>query len=117
MRRSLVGLLFLAALLFVGAPIFANAQTAGMGIRYTGTPVVFTCASSGSAAQSIPAGTYRVIVQTEALNVCYAATCATGGIPYQNNTREWVTFDVATSVACNSTNGTGKLTYVKTIPW
>lgn len=116
MRKILVGLFILAALLFTGMP-FSSAEAQSTGIRYTGTNVSFTCLSSGSAAQSVPAGTYRVIVQGEALNVCYAATCATGGIPYQNNTREYVTFDVATQVACNSTNGSGKLTYSKLIPW
>lgn len=117
MRKFLLGLIALASLLFVLAPVLANAQTTAAGIRYSGTVVSFTCSSNGSAAQTLQPGMYRVVTQGEALGVCYAATCASGGIPYQNNTREFVAFDVATQVACNSTNGLGKITYAKVIPW
>lgn len=49
----------------------------------TNTRFEFTdCASGGSASQSLTAGTYLMRVTGEDVNVCYAATCVTGGEKY-----------------------------------
>lgn len=39
-----------------------------------------TCTAGGGASASIPGGYYEIHVSGETANVCYAATCASGGM-------------------------------------
>lgn len=78
----------------------------------TTAPKTFTdCASGGSAAQTIPAGSTLMRTTTETVWLCFAnsaSTCVTGGQAFPAGTV--ILIDIAsnqTSVSCRSVSSTG----------
>ncbi len=88
------------------------------GIALTSTLVTFTdCSSSGSSAQTVPAGTYLLTVTDEAVWLCQAdsaSTCATLGTKLPSGTVMLYTVGRGgASVSCRSTGSTGDLNLTK----
>lgn len=102
-------LLLLAALFLVALPVVALAGGVPL---HTGVRFEFTdCASGGSAAQTVTAGTYLLRVTDSDAFICFAAsgaTCASGGEKFPMGTVMLLEVKAGLpSLACRSSGSSG----------
>jgi len=89
--------------------LLASVALAAAGVSLTpSTRFEFTdCASGGSSAQTVTAGTYLLRVTDENTFICYAATCAAGGEKFPMGTVMLLAFGGSQSVSCRSSASSG----------
>ncbi len=63
-----------------------------------------TCAAGGGASVAVPAGLYLLIGAGEEGRICFAGTCATGGMIVHVGTRDLVYMRRDGLASCRSTN-------------
>lgn len=99
MRKSVS----LAALGAVAALVCAlPAAASDFQLDPANTISVPTCSSGGGSSVSVTGGWYEVHVDSETANVCYAATCATGGMARRVG-NHGVSYIPSGSISCRST--------------
>lgn len=101
------------ALLVAAFVAFApNAAFASTGITLDASKQFdFTdCASGGSASQLVTEGTYLTRIITEDIWICYAATCAAGGMKFQGGTAFMLSIGRSgQTISCRSAGSTGDI--------
>lgn len=96
-------LALLLLLLVFSVPASAAPITLTTGVRFEFSD----CASGGSSAQTVQAGSYVFRLSSDAdVYVCFAATCATGGELFPAGAMMHLKVPASTSVSCRS-GGTG----------
>lgn len=104
-------LLLLLVATLSGSAVFAAGVALDTARRFEFTD----CAAGGSAAQTIPEGTYLFRVTTEDVHVCFAATCASGGEKFPAGTVMLLSISRAgSSVSCRSALATGDAIFTAT---
>lgn len=71
-------------------------------LRPAETITVPTCSSTGGTSTTLTKGYYEIHVSGETANVCYAATCATGGMERVKGNHGATHLPVDTTVSCRS---------------
>ena len=94
--------------LLLGAGALAAGVTIYPAVRYEFTD----CASGGSAAQTVAAGSYLFRVTDADTWLCFAATCASGGEKFPSGSMLLLNIPATTSVSCRS-GGTGDLIFTR----
>lgn len=87
----------------------ASGITLNPSVAYTFTD----CAAAGSTAQTVTAGSYLLVVTTEDVWVCYAATCASGGVKLPSGLAMQIRMRDNTSVSCRSAASTGDVIFTR----
>lgn len=92
--------LFIALVLTLSVAGYATADVFELSPQSTIT--VPTCASGGGTSTSIPKGYYEIHVSAGTANVCYAATCASGGMERVPGNHGPTYLSATTTVSCRS---------------
>ena len=104
---------FVAVLLALAFAGLAQAQI--LQLNPAGTITVPTCSVSGGSSVSVPDGYYELHVSGETANVCYASTCASGGMERVKGNHGGTYFKTesgTTSVSSRSAGGTAVVQFV-----
>lgn len=99
--------------LFAAVALATGASAAGVALNPSVRYEFTDCASGGSAAQTVVAGTYLLRITDADTTVCIAdsaATCASGGDKFPSGTVMLLTVGgTSKSLACRSSASTGDL--------
>jgi len=107
MRKTFIAMCAVLALTVAGT---ATAQI--LQLIPGGTITLSGCTPDGATSTTLPKGYYELHVNGEDAYVCYAATCATGGMDRRRGNHGPTYIAVETPVSCRSAGGGADVQFV-----